>query len=296
MKLPPFNAIARSATRWAAGGAVSALVALPAHPLPTALVDYEINPALAQGPSVYVAVPAVQVIHSIPAVFNGGVVLGLATFFPAIAFASAPNVYGTANFGNNLGRTLSIDINPSFLANEVSFALFNGETFSQSYTVRAFDGATEVATQTLVNVAPNFNSGYGLIDVKAPNITRVTIDADGAPAAFDFLIDDVAFNQSINQAVPNLPTVPVPQPSTAPVEVQLDNLDVVVLDDQGQRQKRKQKGKGLVQLNAFDDINHIRGEVLLITLTTPVPEPESWVLMLAGIAGLGMYKSQRRAR
>ena len=105
----------------------------------TALVDFETNPSIPTGPSIYVAVPGPQTISTTAATFSGGVVLGFATFFPAIAFASKPNVYGSANFGNRLSETMSIAINPAFTTTEVSFALFNGETFNQSYTVNAFN-------------------------------------------------------------------------------------------------------------------------------------------------------------
>ena len=63
---------------------------------------------------------------------------------------------------------LTIAIDPAFATTEVSFALFNGEIFNQSYTVNAFNGASLVASQTLTNVAPNFNSGYGLVDLISP--------------------------------------------------------------------------------------------------------------------------------
>ena len=255
-------------------------------------VDFETNPGLAQGPSIFVAVPGVQTISTAPATFGGGVVLGLATFFPAISFASSPNVYGTADFGNHLSRTLTIDIQPNFITTQVSFALFNGETFQQSYTARAFDGATQVASQTLANVAANFNSGYGIIDLKATNITRVTIDADGAPAAFDFLIDDVAFNQSLTDVI-TTPLPPVYQPPVQPVEVVLDDLDVVEVDDGGHRQKRKRKGKGFVQIDFGEDLNDIRSEVLLFNQVTPVPEPSTWILLMGGLAVLGLRAARR---
>ena len=86
-----------------------------------------------------------------------------------ISFATSPNVYGTADFGNHLATTLTIAIDLAFPTTEVSFALFNGETFNQSYLINAFNGSSVVATQTLTNVAPNFNSGYGpTVKVKLP--------------------------------------------------------------------------------------------------------------------------------
>jgi hypothetical protein len=120
----------------------------------TAFVDFETNPNLSTGPSIYVAVPGPQTIVTAPATFSGGVVLGLATFFPAISFASSPNVYGTADFGNGLSKTLNIAVDPTFTTTEVSFALFNGETFNQSYTATAFNGSTQVASQSLASARP----------------------------------------------------------------------------------------------------------------------------------------------
>ncbi|EHR69068.1 PEP-CTERM putative exosortase interaction domain-containing protein [Burkholderiales bacterium JOSHI_001] len=291
-----FKSIRRAPGALALLACAAGLAMSPAQAQTTAFVDFESTPGLAQGPSIYVAVPAMQVIN-VPniATFSGGVVLGLATFFPAISFASSPNVYGTADFGNGLSPTLTIDINPNYLTTEVSFALFNGETFAQTYTARAFNGATQVAAQTLTSVAPNFNSGYGVIDlIAAGGITQVTIDADGAPAAFDFLIDDVAFNQALTNVI-TTPLPPVVQAPVQPVEVQLDNLDVVVLDTDGQRRKRKQKGKGTVQVDFGEDLSNIQSEVLLFDpITTPVPEPSSTGLMLLGLAGMGVLLRRRR--
>lgn len=74
-------------------------IALPSARAATGLVTFD-PPTSPQGPSIYVAVPGPQTIVTPEASFSGGVVLGLATFFPAIAFATTPNVYGTADFGH----------------------------------------------------------------------------------------------------------------------------------------------------------------------------------------------------
>ena len=263
--------------------ALVAMVEMAAAPpvvAATALVDFETAPSIATGPSIYVAVPGPQTISAAPATFTGGVVLGFATFFPAISAATPPNVYGTADFGNGLSRTLSIAIDPAFATTEVSFALFNGETFNQTYSVQAFNGASLVASQTLTNVAPNFNSGYGLVDVlSVAGITSVTIAPTGSPSAWDFLIDTVAFNQNITSVI-TTPLPPVVQPAVAPVHG-----------------RRHGKGKGeveLLEVNFGDDVNDIRGSVVVVT--PAVPEPSTWAMMLSGFAGLGIMVHRRRTR
>jgi hypothetical protein len=235
-----------------------------------ALVNFD-PPGSPQGPSIYVAVPGPQTIVTTPATFSGGVVLGFATFFPAISFATIPNVYGSADFGNHLATALTIAIDPAFATTEVSFALFNGETFNQSYTIDAFNGASLVGSQTLANVAPNFNSGYGLVDlVSLGGITKVTIAPTGAPVVWDFLIDTVAFNQNITSVV-NPPPPPVTQPATPPV--------------QGHRHGHGEGEVELVEVDFGDDVNDIRGSVLVVTpsTTTDTPEPATGALALAGL-------------
>ena len=246
-----------------------------AAPIP-AVVTFD-PPDTPQGPSIYVAVPGPQTIVTTPATFEGGVVLGFATFFPAISFATTPNVYGTANFGNQLSTSLTISINPAFLTTEVSFALFNGEVFNQSYVVNAFNGLSVVGSQTLANVAPNFNSGYGLVDLTSlSGITSVTIAPTGSPAVWDFLIDTVAFNQSLTSVI-TTPLPPVVQPPVAPV--------------QGHRHGSNENETESVEVNFGDDVNDIRGSVLVVTPSTTTPEPATW-LSLAG--GLALFAAWRR--
>jgi hypothetical protein len=211
------------------------------------------------------------------------VVLGFATFFPAISFATTPNVYGSADFGNRLSNALTIAIDPAFTTTEVSFALFNGETFNQSYTVDAFNGTSLVTTQTLTNVAPNFNSGYGLIDLNSlGGITSVKIAPTGAPAVWDFLIDTVAFNQNITSIV-NPPPPPVVQPATPPV--------------QGHRHGHGEGETELVEVNFGDDINDIRGSVLLVTpADVTAPEPATYMFVIAGLLGFAGHRRKRAAQ
>lgn len=259
-----------------------AMAAALAHAAPIlAVVNFD-PPDLAQGPSIYVAVPGPQTINTVPATFSGGVALGFATFFPAIAFATAPNVYGTADFGNGLATSLTIDINPSFLTTEVSFALFNGETFAQSYTVNAFNGTSLVASQNLASLAPNFNSGYGLVDLTAAGgITQVVITPDGRPAVWDFLIDTVAFNQSLT-SLPTPVPAPVPQPPAPPV--------------QGHRHGHRKGETELLEINFGDDINDIRGSVLVVNPADPLqtPEPATY-LLTAGALLIGFGTIRKRS-
>lgn len=270
------------ASVFAAGlAAITGSGILQAATIPS-LVNFD-PPAVPQGPSIYVAVPGPQTITTTPATFTGGVALGFATFFPAIAFATAPNVYGTANFGNGLSTSLNIAIDPLFTTTEVSFALFNGETFAQTYTVDAFNGTSLVASQTLTNVAPNFNSGYGLIDLNnLGGITSVKIAPTGAPSAWDFLIDTVAFNQNVTTVVNAPPPPPLVLPPPVPPV-------------QGHRHGHGKGETELVEVNFGDDVNDIRGSVLLVTPADPnaVPEPSSYMLILGGVAGLLLRRKRR---
>ena len=164
------------------------------------VVDFETVPVLAQVPSFFGG-PAQTVVVPNVATFSGGTVLGLAANFPAIAFATVPNVYGTTNGVAGYSPTLLITIDPGYSVNEVSFPIFNGENTTESYVATAFDGATQVAQQTFSNVPSNFNSGFVLADLLAANITSVTITTLGSPASFYFIIDTVAFNEPVQHAV-----------------------------------------------------------------------------------------------
>ena len=235
-------------------------------------------PTQALGPSTYAAAGGQQTINTVPATFTGGVILGFATYFPAISYATAPNVYGTADFGSGLARTLDININPTFTATEVGFALFNGETFNQSYKVTAYDGANTVASVTLGNMPSNFNSGYGVVDLKASNITRVVIAPIGTPKVWDFLIDTVTFNQSPQDFYGTPPSTPFTPPPRVTVKDSHGNdvlIDLIYGDS----------SDGQATLNSIESNN-----------AGPAPEPDAYALMLVAIGGIGGILRSRRAR
>jgi hypothetical protein len=264
-----------------------------------------------------------QTINTTPATFSGGVILGLATNFPAIQFASGVNVYGTADFGKNLSNTLSISTN--LPTTEVSFALFNGETFAQTYTINAFDVNSQlIGTQTITNIAPNWQSGYGLVDLIFPtisdpasfqNISSVTINAtnSGQPVnqgPWDFLIDSVAFNQNITSLYPTNPPPPNPStvitttnpanpstpiyiPKSVVVQSETTNKLITVVDNGNGNNSQIQRGKH--QIKVRDGV--IENEIFLkqkSTITTPVPEPESYAMILAGLGVMGCVARRRR--
>jgi hypothetical protein len=266
------------------GVASFAILALAATLQPaaatTALVTFDPGQGFAQGPSTYVAAGAQQTLTTTPATFTGGVILGFATFFPAIAYATAPNVYGTADFGAGLSKLLSINVNSGFATNEVSFALFNGETFAQSYEAIAYNGSSVVAKQTLSNLAANFNAGWGTVDLKASNITNVTISAVGQPNVFDFLIDTVSFNQSISTAV-------LPTPVTAPPTVFTPPPPVQIVDPNTEKEVEVDLNYGDNQ--GYDSLRSLRNKPVITT----VPELSTWAMMFVGFAGLGFAGYRR---
>lgn len=283
--------------RLATLAAASLLALLPAAHAATGLVTFD-PPGTDQGPSIFVAVPAMQTITAPEATFSGGVALGFATFFPAIAFATAPNVYGTANFGNGLSTSLTIDVAPSFQATQVGFALFNGETFTQSYRVDAYNGANLVATQTVADILPNWNSGFALVDIgSAAGITKVNITPINAPGAWDFLIDTVVFNQTVQQAYPQIPPPPIYTPQSPPpvtmTPVTVTYTDPDTTDGHGHKQKGKTHTLENQFINYGDDNNNAKGH--FEDVMSPVPEAPTPLLLVAGLGLMGL-KLRRRVR
>jgi hypothetical protein len=177
----------------------------------TAVVNFD---SLPTGPSFFSDAGSAQTII-VPGVatFTGGVILGDASNLPGLGFATPPNAYGTAGFADpSLSSVLTISVDPGFTASEVSFALLNGATISTDYLVEAYDGATLVDSESFLAVPSNYGSGYVLPDLLGADITSVTIQAttsDPDVSGWDFFIDSVAFNESIQQELS-----PTPEPSS----------------------------------------------------------------------------------
>ena len=75
----------------ATGLVVAAATGLSPTNAGAAVIDFENIPSLSAGPSIYVAVPGPRTITTVTATFSGGVVLGFATFFPAISEVDPKN-------------------------------------------------------------------------------------------------------------------------------------------------------------------------------------------------------------
>jgi hypothetical protein len=195
-----------------------ALLVGTAHAAPI-LVDFETNPSIAAGPSTYLAAGPTQTIN-VPGVatFSGGVILGNATNFPAIVFASKPNSYSTASPNvaqgdPSLSSVIDIAVDPSLACNEVSLALFNGNTMPVDYMVSAFNGTTLLGSQTFNAVPSNLNQGFVTPDLVFAGITDVKVTLVNPANGWDFLIDDVVFNGNIVKVVPGA----TPEPASLAV-------------------------------------------------------------------------------
>ncbi len=169
------------------------------------VVNFETTPRLPVGPNTFVP-NAPQDIIVVPGLarISGGVVVGDPPFLEAFpARGSAPNLYGTTFFNRNLSPTITFDFSTLVAVTNVQGTLFNGLTEPASYTVRAFFGAVQVASQVVTNVPENFEpTGFRVFSVSAAPISRLTITPLNT-STFDYFIDDVAVTFT-----------PVPEPSS----------------------------------------------------------------------------------
>lgn len=178
------------------------------------IIDFESTPALATGPSLFANAGPAQDIVVGNVTISDGVVLGFPTYFPAIPFGTAPNVYGTAyhpsggvNADPSLLSTLSITIDPADGVNTIEGLLFNGLIEMDSFKVEAFSASSLVDSVALNKLPSNLDEGFGVfrLDSGGSPIDLVTIAADlSGPLEnqWDFAIDTIAINQAIETVVP----------------------------------------------------------------------------------------------
>jgi len=158
------------------------------------VVDFENVPPLPTGPSVWGPTGPMQTII-VPGfvTITGGVVLGNPTYFPAIAYCTPPNVYGTTGgVDPSLQPLITIEIDPGFYVNEVHGVLCNGNNHPVDYLVEAYFGATVVDSQFFDNMPRNSDSGFGLISVANEPITSLVITPEDL-SDWVFFVDTLTF-------------------------------------------------------------------------------------------------------
>lgn len=174
------------------------------------VLNFETNPALPTQPNNFAAAGPMQT-YSQAGVYSisGGVVLGNPTFLASFAAqGSPPNAYGTADFADpSLLSTISLAFPSAETVINVSGVLFNGQPIPETYTLLAFSGMAQVASQTFTNVpADNSASGFAsfsLSSTAALPITSVTITTPDADInGWDFFVDTIQVRVGAVAAVP----------------------------------------------------------------------------------------------
>jgi hypothetical protein len=150
------------------------------------------------------------------ATFNNGVVLQNPSDFPIFdsSFKSIANtnVYGSSDFGTGFSNLINISISKNYIADLISFDLFNGMTVREKYTVTAY-GADHNLLSSISsgNLDGNFTADNktGLVggasfktitlDNTLGNIYYIDIISDqtshsSSAKNWDFLIDNVKFD------------------------------------------------------------------------------------------------------
>lgn len=177
---------------------ITAMTAVASAGLSTLTVDFDDRPL---GPSTYAAAGPEQVLNYYGGQiqFSGGVVLGFPTAFPAVEFATEPNVYASSNFGHEtLDSIISIDI-AGLAVDRVEGLLFNGEVQVNDFMVRAYDAAGLLLDSEMHTIASNSDSGAAIFSMNSdsPNIARVEFEEFNTDGAWNMLLDTIVFNQEI---------------------------------------------------------------------------------------------------
>ncbi len=163
-------------------------------------VDFDDQPL---GPSTYAAAGPEQILDYAGGQiqFSGGVVLGFPTAFPAVDFATEPNVYASSSTGDpSLNPTVAIDINLAGAgASLVQGLLFNGEVQANDFIVTAYDLSGAVVDTAMYNIPSNLDSGAVVFSMSSDmdNIYRVEFQEYNTDGAWNMLFDTITFNREI---------------------------------------------------------------------------------------------------
>ncbi|MDY6938300.1 MAG: hypothetical protein SWY16_11590 [Cyanobacteriota bacterium] len=124
---------------------------------------------------------------------NGGVILTSTTNLPA----NQTSIYGTASFGNSsLSNPLVISFQDSI--DNFFLDILNGNTESIVYTV-----SDNLGNFASFELPPNLVSGQTQIGFPAAG-SQVTVTSElGSSIAFDFLIDNISFNELLPNTLPD---------------------------------------------------------------------------------------------
>lgn len=177
---------------------LAAAASIASAGLPAYTVDFDSLPV---GPSLYIDAGPVQTLGfaSDQIIFDGGVILGFPTSFPAVDFATEPNVYGSSNFGDpSLSDILTIEID-GFGVNQVQGLLFNGEIQANEFEVRAYDSFGALLDSEIYFIESNLDSGAVVFSMNSdmPNIARVEFNEFNSDGEWNMLLDTITFNRDI---------------------------------------------------------------------------------------------------
>jgi hypothetical protein len=149
------------------------------------------------------------------ATYSGGAPIQFPVNFPAGKYfytSDTNTVYGTAWTGSGYSYELTIAIDQSFTANEVSFRFFNGLPSFEIYWIRAYSGSNLI-DQSILPLASLYypRQSFSALDFKSGSgITEVTMIPLGPQLSiWDFGYGQVVFNGWTGNYPP-----PIPEPST----------------------------------------------------------------------------------
>jgi len=162
----------------------------------TFTINFETLPPLPAQPNNFFGAGPMQT-YSQADIFTirGGVVLGNPTFLPAFTTnGTLPNLYGTADFADpSLSPAITLDLpTTAFRFTSISFLLFNGQPFPESYMVFGMvAGGVILDPLPIGTLASASASGFTAFTLNSViPITRLSITTPNANInGWDFFVD-----------------------------------------------------------------------------------------------------------